>query len=162
MRGALILFVVVILAINGCAEKVDLEAEKAQVQSVLDQWVQAVETEDIDLYMKTFAKDADMVTFGTAAADRWVGWEPLREHATEVFQAFDDIDLSFRDIVIKVHASGKVAWFSLIFDETWVAQEEPGSLEGGRLTGVLEKRDGNWVVVQFHASMPVAEEEVEN
>jgi len=161
MRGILILFTVAILAISGCAEKVDIEAEKAKVQSVLDQLVQAWETEDMEMVSKIFAHDDDMVTFGTTAADRFVGWEAYKEFYIEWFEAVENIDVSVRDQVIKVHASGKVAWFSEIMDWNLVAQDEPVSVEGMRFTGVLERRDGNWVIVQIHASVPVAGQVVE-
>ena len=64
--------------------------------------------------------------------------------------------------VIKVHASGNAAWFSLVFDETCVAQGEPVSVEGVRGTGVLEKMNNNWVIVQAHFSVALVEAEVEN
>ena len=156
MRGVLILFAVAILAISGCAEKVDIEAEKARVQSVLEQWVQADETEDMEMVSKIFAHDTDMVTFGTNAAERWVGWEALKEAYQKLLESIEDIDISARDQVIKVHDSGKVAWFSLIEDLNFVAQGESVNMEM-RVTGVLEKRDGNWVIVQAHFSVPVAE-----
>ena len=156
MRWILILFVVVILAINGCAEKVDIEAEKAQVQSVLDQLVQAWETEDVEMLSKIFA--ADVVIFSVyAGTDRFVGWEAYKEFYIKWFEAVENIDVSVRDQVIKVNASGNTAWFSEIEDWNWVAQGEPASVEGVRGTGVLEKRDGNWVIVQAHFSVPVAE-----
>jgi len=152
MRRILILFVVTFLAISVYAEQVDIEAEKAKVQSVLDQYVQAFETEDMELMSKIFAHDEDMVAVG--AGGRWVGWEKWKEEFIEAFESFDDIDISVMNQVIKVHVSGNVAWFSEIEDWNFVAQGEADSLEGVRFTGVLEKRDGNWVIVQFHISIP--------
>ena len=58
--------------------------------------------------------------------------------------------------------AGTVAWFSEVLDvKVVVATGEAVELEGTRFTGVLEKRNGNWVLVQIHASVPVAGQAVE-
>lgn len=141
---------------SGCAPTVDPEAEKAQVKTVVDQFAQILETEDMALLSKTMAHDPDMVNFGTDATERWVGWEALKASVEQQFAAFDNTKLTVKDQVIKVHASGKVAWFSEVVDWDTAAQGQPVHISGSRLTGVLEKRNGNWVFVQFHASVPVS------
>jgi len=155
MKNLLILsLVVAFLAISACTKKVDIEAEKAEIKSVLDQWDQAYETEDMELLSKIFAHDDDMVHFGTVA--RNVGWESSKERHQKDFDSLEDMDVSVRDQVIKVHDSGRVAWFSEILDWNFVVQGQSVSKKGGRLTGVLEKRNGNWVIVQYHVSVPEA------
>ncbi|MHB1193872.1 MAG: nuclear transport factor 2 family protein [Longimicrobiales bacterium] len=37
-----------------------------------------------------------------------------------------------------------------------VVGRETASVEGMRLTGVLEKRNGTWLMVHFHGSVPVS------
>jgi len=135
---------------------VDIEAEKATVKSVLDQWIQAFETEDIELLSKIIAHDDDIIIFGTDAAEHWIGWEPMIEAQKRFFESTEESDISIRDQVIKVHKSAEVAWFSELMDWNGVIQGEPFSFEGIRLTGVMEKRNGNWVIVQFHCSVPVS------
>ena len=157
----LILIAAACLAIYGCAPGVDIEAEKAQVQSVLDQWIQVVETENLELFSRIMAHDPDMVTFGTDAAERWVGWEALNESLQKQFESFETKGISIRDQVIKISELGNVAWFSEIGDWDLLAQGEPVSLKGMRFSGVLEKREGSWVIVQFHTSIPVAGQSVE-
>ncbi len=152
----LILIVAAWLAIYSCAPGVDIEAEKAQAQSVLDQWSQAFETENLELFSKVMAHDPDMVTFGTDAAERWVGWEALNESIQKQFESFDNFEISVTNQVLKISESGKVAWFSEVMDWDLTAQGEPVSMKGTRITGVIEKRQGSWVIVQLHASVPVA------
>jgi ketosteroid isomerase-like protein len=41
-------------------------------------------------------------------------------------------------------------------DLTTRSGAEAVSLEGMRVTSVLEKRQGKWLIVHFHYSMPVA------
>ena len=138
------------------APAVNLEAEKAAVKAVLDQIIDVMKTEDMELYSKIMAHDDDMVNFGTDAAERWVGWEPLKSAFVQQFVSVEETEISVRELDIKVHKSGEVAWFSEIWDWKGKAQGQPFAIEGMRFTGVLEKRNGNWVVVHVHASIPVS------
>ncbi len=148
-------FAAAFLAVSGCTQKVDLEAEKARVKSVVDQFEQVWETKDMELFSRIMAHDADMVVYGSDAPEHWVGWEPLRESVEKMLPSFENIKITVKKQVIKVHPSGNVAWFSEVWDWDMVLEGKAVRSEGQRLTGVLEKRNGNWVFVQFHNSVPV-------
>jgi ketosteroid isomerase-like protein len=148
----------------GCAEPpepadeappVDLVAEKGAVKVVVDQLAQVWVDEDLDLLSRIFAHDPDMVLFGTDSAEVFVGFEPLRASLEAQFTAFDS-GIATRDQVIRVHAGGEVAWFSQLWDLEVRTPGESAIVNGMRCTGVLEKRNGAWVFVQFHGSIPVA------
>jgi len=137
------------------SSKVEVEAEKAKVKSVVDQFEQFWETKDMELLSRIMAHDADMVNSGTDAAEYFVGWEMLRESVEKMLPSLENIKITVKDQVIKVHHSREVAWFSEIWDWDLVVEGKPVRSEGQRLTGVLEKRSGNWVFAQFHNSLPV-------
>ncbi len=143
------------MGISACAQQVDLEAEKVKVKIVIDQFTQVWEKEDLELFSRIMAHDADMVNFGSDAPEHFVGWEALKAAVEEMFPAFENTKIAVKDQVIKVHPSGQVAWFSQIWDWDLAVGGQPVRLEGCRFTGVLEKRNGNWVFVQFHNSVPV-------
>ncbi len=149
-------FLIIFLITAGCTQTVDIESEKAKVKTVVDNFEQVWETEDMELFSGIMAKDADMVNYGTDTAEHFVGWEELKKAVEKMFPSFENIKLTVKDQVIKVHPSGKVAWFSEVVDWDLVAEGEPVRIEGCRFTGVLEKRNDNWVFVQFHNSVPVA------
>lgn len=153
-----IFFGAAFLVLSACIQtpKVDIEAEKAQVKTVVDQIAQAMEAEDVEAISAIVAHDADMVNFGTDATERWVGWDTLKASIEEQFAAFDNQQVSVRDQVIKVGSGGNAAWFSEIMDWSLDAGGEMVSLEGMRASGVLEKRDGKWIIVQMHFSVGVA------
>lgn len=157
-KGFAIFFGAAFLALSACIQtpKVDLEAEKAQVKMVVDQMARAMETEDVEMISTIVAHDADMVNFGTDAAERWVGWEVLKASIEQQFAAFEEQKVSVRDQVIKVGSGGAVAWYSQIMDWSLTAGGETVNLEGMRATGVLEKRNGKWLIVQMHFSVGVA------
>lgn len=146
----------VMLWMSACAQKVDIEAEKAKVKSVVDQFEQVWETKDMELLSKIMAHDADMVNFGTDAAEHFIGWEALKGSVEKMFPSIDNIKITVKDQAIKVHPSGQVAWFSEVWDWDLVVEGQPVHSEGQRFTGVLEKRNGNWIIVQFHNSVPVS------
>jgi len=135
---------------------VDVEAEKVAVKTVLDEWIHCFETEDMESVSKIIAPDDDLVVFGTDAAEHFIGWEPFKESLQNQFDAAENVDASIREEVVKVHKSGEAAWISCLLDMEVTSLGESFSLEGMRLTGVMEKRNGNWVIVQLHVSVPVA------
>lgn len=152
----LIVFIMVfaILVMSACTEKVNIEAEKVKIQSILDQYVQAWKTEDIEMFAKIFAQDEDMVVVFTDKAEPFIGWDSFKEALNKWFESSEpgSTNVSFRQQAIKVNASGNVAWLSCIEDGNFIYQDQPVSIEGGRVTWGLEKRNGNWVIVQAHFS----------
>jgi uncharacterized protein (TIGR02246 family) len=132
------------------------KSAQAEVAAVMDQIVKAVESRDIAAYSRCVAHDADMVSFGTDAAERWVGWEPVRAAMEKQFAAFEKGKVVVHDRVVKVSMGGDVAWVSEVWDWEGVSAGEPFSLKGMRMTTILEKRQGHWLTVHGHASMGVA------
>ncbi len=135
---------------------IDVEAEKQKVQTWLDLWISVIETEDIEMFSKIFAHDSDMVNIGTDADEWFLGYESLKESFLKQWESFEAVEITTREVVIKVHNTGEVAWFSGLMDGKGKAMGEPFGLEGLRFTGILEKRNGNWVMVHWHISVPMA------
>ena len=57
-----------------------------------------------------------------------------------------------KDLTINLSRSGDVAWFYCILNDINEWQGQPANWENTRWTGVLEKRDGRWVIMQQHFS----------
>jgi ketosteroid isomerase-like protein len=126
----------------------------------VDMWQHMWEEEDLGLFDEAFSHDPDMIIFGTDAAEYWVGYEAARESIEMQFEAFADLEGTLRNQVVKVHESGEVAWFSEMMDMEVTAGEELVEVTVW-FSGVMEKRDGGWKIVQFHASVPVSGQAVE-
>ncbi len=140
---------------------VDIEAEKASVKDFLYQFEQAFGSLDLELLSKFIAQDDDLIFIGTDAAEYWIGWEPVDEALKAINEAIDSLEILVDKQTIVVHKSGEVARFSETFTQKTVVQEETLTHEGLRWTGVLEKRNGNWILVQLHGSMPISGQLVE-
>ena len=65
---------------------------------------------------------------------------------------FKAVRYEIRDLRIKLSKSGDVAWFFCILDDINEWKGQPANWENTRWTGVLEKRDSRWVMVQQHFS----------
>ncbi len=153
------LMVFAILATSACAEEIDVEAEKAKIQSIFDQYVQAWKTQDMEMFAEIFAPDEDLVVVFTDEAEPFVGWESFKDAINKWFESLEagSGDVSFRQQAIKVNASGTVAWVSCTEDASFIYQDQPFSVKGARVTWGLEKRNGKWVIVQAHFSLPSGE-----
>lgn len=138
-----------------------MQDEKAEVKAAIDRFFQAMDTQDMEAMSALLAHDAEMVHFGTDAAERWVGWEALREATEEQFEALESYTVSVRDQVIRVGPSGRAAWFSQVMDAEVETEHGTYRLDDARLTGVFEKRGGRWIFVQSHLSLPVDGQAVE-
>ena len=161
---SLVIFMSIFLSCQRPQEEVvqvDLAAEETAAKATMNQFWQAWESGDIDLFSEVMAHDPDMVTFGTDAVERWVGYEDLKAAAEQQFAAMESAQFTVSDEVFTIHHAGEVAWYSGIADFKGTSAGEDFEIAGLRATGVLEKRDATWVIVQFHVSAPVTGQLVE-
>ena len=141
----------------GCSQSANPEAERVNVKTVVDQFTQVFTTKDTTLLASIMAHDADMVGFGSDSVEHWSSWEAVRQGTEQQLAMVDSARATVRDQSIKIHASGLVAWFSEYIDWDLSAGGQHMHLAGYRFTGVLEKREGRWVFVQFHGSVPASQ-----
>lgn len=149
------LFSIVVVMIIACQNQVNIEKEKAAVQSVVDRFYQLHVTEDLDTLSRIMAHDATMVNFGTDAVEKWIGWKSLKKAFQNQWEAFENPEITFKDQSIFISQTGTVAWYAMQLDFRVTHKGKEVSWTDVRTTGVLEKRNGDWLVVQFHNSVPV-------
>ena len=65
---------------------------------------------------------------------------------------FKAIRYEIRDLKISLSACGSVAWFYCVLDDMNEWKGKPAEWRNTRWTGVLEKREGRWIIVQMHFS----------
>lgn len=82
--------------------------------------------------------NTDMVCYGSDAAEIFKGWEDFKTSVEKMIPAFDSTTIQLRDQFIKIHPSGKVAWFSELWNWNLVYNGQTALLENMRLTGVLK------------------------
>ena len=65
---------------------------------------------------------------------------------------FKAIKYDIRDLKISLSKTGDAAWFYCVLDDINEWKGEPANWLNTRWTGVLEKRERKWVIVQMHFS----------
>lgn len=130
--------------------------ELEAVEAVIDRFGYMWEDEDMDTFDEIIAQDPNMIIIGTDTAEYLVGYENFRQTRQEQFDSFDNVEFSINNRDVRLSQDGTVAWFSEVFDLFIMAEENPVHLQDLRLSGVLEKRDGDWKIVHLHTSVPIA------
>jgi hypothetical protein len=87
-----------------------------------------------------------------------VGWQEFEREMREEFAAVQKFEIPIRELA--VWRKGDVAWFSMELDYTRYVKEGAEvkrMLLPLRETGVLERRNGQWVMLSFHESFRSAQ-----
>lgn len=134
--------------------KADAQTQAA-VMATLDQFKQAYERRDVEQLLAVFASDPDTVLVGTGADEKRVGLAEIRAQAERDWAQSDSASWEWG--WSSVSAAGPVAWATVeaVGQITAAGQEMRLPL---RLTVVLEQRNGRWLWVQAHASVPAQNE----
>lgn len=144
-----------ILVISSCGhqeKKINKEAEIQEISRVIDSCIGWFKTKDFDRLFSVVAHDSNYLSIHPS--DRIVkGFEHFKKNS-EIFKhpEFLYVRHEIKDLIINLSRAGDVAWFYCVLNDinTWNGQ--PANWENTRWTGVLEKRDGRWVIVQQHFS----------
>jgi len=130
--------------------KADAGTEAAVIKT-MNRMVDSYKVRDMEALVACFAPDSDVVMYGTGADEKRVGLEEIRFQAQRDWDQTDSILMVFNET--SVSAAGPVAW---------VASDGGFQIRAGgqeftapaRLSLVLEERNGDWLVVHAHFSVP--------
>lgn len=145
-------FVLIIVSCANQGKKINREAEIQEISRVIDSAIGWFKTKDFTVMFTTFAQDSNFLEVhpeGKVVK----GFEQFKKNS-EIFKnpEFLYVRHEIWDQKINLSRNGDTAWFFCMLNDisTWKGQEV--GWENTRWTGVLEKRDGRWVIVQQHFS----------
>jgi hypothetical protein len=146
-----------ILTLVSCSDqtKVNLEEEREQVMTLLDNFVKAHEDKDLDMLLSCFSDKPDITIIGTDRDELWVDKVSMGEAQKRAYETFGVVKLSVRDKILKLCSDGEIAWFYMKVKWHVESEGETSTFDGIRTTGVLEKTGGKWAIAQIHTSMPI-------
>lgn len=160
MKGISYLIVLVsILLLSSCSncnEEINLMDETEAIENVLEKYIIANEKQDFELIEEIWAPNPDIILYGTDSDERLMGWTNIKAAVKEQFGHITDTYISASDQFIKLNCTGNTAWFAETLNYNFVYKEEAKSYSGLRFTGVLEKTNGEWKIVQAHLSVPAS------
>lgn len=131
-----------------------IQKEKRIIEKSINNVIGWAVNKDFDLFFNTISDDSnfvsvtpyDRVKFGVQAVmDDTSFW------ASPYFKA---IRHEIHDLKINISSNGEVAWYYCKLDDINTWKGKPANWENIRWTGVLEKRNSIWRVVQQHFSWP--------
>jgi ketosteroid isomerase-like protein len=130
----------------------DRASETAAVETAIRGAIGWAQNKDFKLLYSIIANDPDYLEVDPDS--RIVrGFEEFRK--AEAFWGspdFQAIRYEIRDLKISFSQSGGVAWFYCLLDDINEWKGKPASWENTRWTGVLERREGRWIMAQMHFS----------
>ena len=161
MKSKTIIFVVYIMVVHlaySCLEKenavniIDKDCTMKDIEAAIRNSIEWAKNKDIELLYNTIANDSAYIE--VHPSDHVIiGFEEFKE--MEKFWLnphFKATGYEIDDLHITLSKSETVAWFYCMLDDFNEWNGQPMNWVNARWTGVLEKRDNNWRIVQMHFS----------
>jgi len=127
-----------------------------EVEAAIQKMTDAYKTRRLNDLMGCFAPDSDVVVYGTGVDEKRVGPEQIQSQVERDWSQADSIEMSFTSKSIS--AAGNVAWAAMDGAFNLRADGQDAAIPA-RVSFVLEKRDGKWLIVHSHFSTPAAGQE---
>lgn len=139
----------------GCAASPDIDAEKRAIAKVVDDNIGWFRDKDFDLLFSTMTNGPDLFMYQLDTASTIRGFEAMREYSAGWRNpAVRYAGHSFHDLDVTLSRGGDAAWFATQLKDCAAVGDRPARCFTTRYTGVLEKRDDRWLIVQQHFSLP--------
>ncbi len=139
----------------GCRPGFDAGAEKAAVTKVIETNIAWFKTKDFSALFGTCSNGPDLFMFQLDTASTIRGFAELEKYS----EGWRNPDVAyaghaFTDLKVTLSRLGDAAWFSTLLEDCARIEDRAPRCFTTRYTGVLEKRDGRWLLVQQHFSLP--------
>ncbi len=128
---------------------------QTEVTQTLKGMFEAYKKKDLRGVLSYWAPDPDITIIGSGLDEKGVGVNALSQSLNRDWAQADITAIGFKDYTVS--AAGDVAWLSAGINFHGIQQGKDFDLPG-RLTGVMEKRNGIWLWTQMHFSVPSDEQ----
>jgi ketosteroid isomerase-like protein len=156
LREYFTLLCLLMILLASCTQKADkgmnIEAEKKLIEQTIRNSIAWAKNKDLSLFYGSIANDTNYLAVHPEG-DVVRGIEEVRKQ--EKFWMSPDfkaVRYEMKDMKITLSGSGDVAWWYCLLDDINEWKGRPANWVNTRMTGVLEKREGKWVIVQMHFS----------
>ena len=126
--------------------------EVADPEAVIRTLVRANAEKDLPTLSRLMAHDADITSYSIGGR-KYVGWPEFEREMREEFVAVQRLEIPILDL--KVWTKGEIAWFAMELDYIRYVGEGTApkrTVLPLRESGVLERRDGQWMMLSWHES----------
>jgi ketosteroid isomerase-like protein len=131
--------------------------EKGHIREVISASISWALTKDTELLYGCLAQDERFFIFHPDSKSTIRGFEAFKQHVERLFlnAAFKATSFEIKELDIHIAESGNVAWFACLLDDHGEWNGQPSSWINVRWTGILERRNDQWKIVQMHFSKVV-------
>jgi ketosteroid isomerase-like protein len=128
-------------------------ADDTGLETTVRALVRANAEKDLPAMSRLMAHDADITSY-TIGGRKYVGWPDLERDIKEEFAKVASLDLPISEL--KVWSKGDIGWYTMELDYVRILGQGPDQQRAVlplRETGVLERRNGQWVLLSWHESL---------
>ena len=128
-------------------------ADNSELETTVRALVRANAAKDLPAMSKLMAHDADITSYSIGGR-KYVGWPDLERDIKEEFANVAALDLPISEL--KVWSKGDIGWYTMELDYVRVLGQGPDQQRAVlplRETGVLERRNGQWLLLSWHESL---------
>lgn len=156
MRVCVLFRLIVYMVIGGAcwvSAAMSGTTDNTELETTVRALVRANAEKDLPAMSKLMAHDADITSY-TIGGRKYVGWPDLERDIKEEFANVAALDLPISEL--KVWSKGDIGWYTMELDYVRVHGQGPDQQRAVlplRETGVLERRNGQWVLLSWHESL---------
>lgn len=130
--------------------------DSTELKKLVHGWYEIVAKGDITFTERAISRKADVLVIGTDPKEWWVGYDTIvRVFQTQFEEMGGGSGLQFLPGDTLAHSEGDVGW---IADQPTLRIPDGPEIPM-RFTAVCRREDGEWKIVQLHASIGVPNEE---
>ena len=155
MRVLVLFRLIVFLLIGGTCwtpAAMSAPAENTELEATVRALVRANAEKDLPTLSKLMAHDADIVSYSIGGR-KYVGWPDLERDMKEEFANVTALELRISEL--KVWSKGDIGWYTMELAYGRIlghGADQQKTVMPLRETGVLERRNGQWILLSWHES----------
>jgi hypothetical protein len=132
----------------------DPAQEKAAIRKTIDNSIGWALNKDTDRLYNSLRQDSTFFIYHPDSSSTIIGFEAFRKMTENFFmdERFRATGYAIKALHINLAQSGQTAWFRALLDDFGEWNGRPTIWHNVRWTGVLEKNNGKWLIVQMHFS----------
>ena len=138
----------------GVTSRAATSDDEAQIKTLEDSFVAAVNTKDVDAIMKVYVPDASLVVFDVVPPRQYVGADAYRKDWQDFFAMFNG-PVKFRISDLNIEAAGSLGYGHSIQHVSGTDMKGQPIELVVRVTDGYRKVDGKWLIAHEHVSVPV-------
>lgn len=131
-----------------------MSTEKSEIKERIRQFFHSMDTQNYELMKDLLPHEEHMVHIGTDKDEIWIGRKDLLIATREQFEGLKYYKADIHNLHIKLSQDENSACYFHLLDAEIKSVNGTTKWKNARFTGMVEKRDGKWILLQTHVSLP--------